>query len=246
MRKLILKMSISVDGFVGGPNGEIDWIFRSTDGAAAAWIIERLWQAGVHIMGSRTFQDMAAYWPTSTEPFAAPMNEVPKVVFSRTGALAPAGTGTTTALRDARSAAGTDPAGATAALSGEASSWTQARVARGDLAAEIANLKKEPGKDILAHGGARFAQGLVGLGLVTSTTSWSTPWRWGAGWLCSPHGGVRGRSSAFVCLRRAPRAHRRSAAEARALSTARAIGTACEPPARLRRHPDGPFDDEIE
>lgn len=192
MRKLILKMSISVDGFVGGPNGEIDWIFRSTDGAAAAWIIERLWQAGVHIMGSRTFQDMAAYWPTSTEPFAAPMNEVPKVVFSRTGALAPAGTGTTTALRDARSAAGTDPAGATAALSGEASSWTQARVARGDLAAEIANLKKEPGKDILAHGGARFAQGLVGLGLVDEYHLVVHPVALGRGLaLFSPWGGAR-------------------------------------------------------
>ena len=37
---------------------------------------------GVHIMGSRTYQDMAAHWPTSTEPDAAPMNEIPKVVFS--------------------------------------------------------------------------------------------------------------------------------------------------------------------
>ena len=166
MRKLILKMSISVDGFVGGPNGEIDWIFRSTDGAAAAWVIETLWRGGVHIMGSRTFQDMAAYWPSSTEPFAAPMNAIPKVVFSRTGVLPPIGTGTTTAFRDATNAAVTNPACAPAAPSDNASSWTQARVARGDLADEIANLKKEPGKDILAHGGAGFAQSLVRLGLV--------------------------------------------------------------------------------
>ena len=31
MRKLVLKMSVSIDGFVGGPNGEIDWILRSLD-----------------------------------------------------------------------------------------------------------------------------------------------------------------------------------------------------------------------
>jgi hypothetical protein len=34
MSRLILKMSMSVDGFVGGPNGEIDWIFRSLDTGA--------------------------------------------------------------------------------------------------------------------------------------------------------------------------------------------------------------------
>lgn len=34
-------------------------------------------------MGSRTFRDMMAYWPSSTEPYAAPMNDIPKVVFSR-------------------------------------------------------------------------------------------------------------------------------------------------------------------
>ncbi len=78
MRQLILKMSVSVDGFVGGPNGEIDWIFKSYDAGATAWEVDALWQAGVHIMGSRTFQDMAAYWPTSTEPYAAPMNENPE------------------------------------------------------------------------------------------------------------------------------------------------------------------------
>jgi dihydrofolate reductase len=50
-----------------------------------AWTLDTLGQTGVHIMGSRTFRDMAAYWPSSTEPFAAPMNEIPKVVFSKRG-----------------------------------------------------------------------------------------------------------------------------------------------------------------
>src|SRR6185503_20634961 len=98
MRQLILKMSMSVDSFVGGPNGEIDWIFKRYDAGATAWTLETLWQAGVHIMGSRTFRDMAAHWPRSTEPIAAPMNEIPKVVFTRKGLDQAA---TTQALADA-------------------------------------------------------------------------------------------------------------------------------------------------
>jgi hypothetical protein len=55
MRKLVLKMSVSVDGFVGGPNGEIDWLLRTMDKSAIDWIEETLWQAGVHIMGGVHF-----------------------------------------------------------------------------------------------------------------------------------------------------------------------------------------------
>ncbi len=83
MRKLVLKMHVSVDGFVGGPNGEVDWVFKSMDEGAMAWTVDALWQAGVHIMGSRTYYDMAAYWPTSTEPFAPPMNEIPNPACTR-------------------------------------------------------------------------------------------------------------------------------------------------------------------
>jgi hypothetical protein len=78
MRRLILKMSMSLDGFVCGPNGELDWIFRSFDDELTAWQVEALWQAGVHAMGSRTFRDMANHWPTSSEPHATPMNENPE------------------------------------------------------------------------------------------------------------------------------------------------------------------------
>jgi dihydrofolate reductase len=50
--------------------------------------------------------------------------------------------------------------------SAKVKSWTDSRVVGGDLAVEIARLKEEPGKEILAHGGARFAQSLVKLGLI--------------------------------------------------------------------------------
>jgi dihydrofolate reductase len=133
MRKVILKMHVSLDGFVATPRGELDWLLRDFDDELAAWEVEGLWRAGVHIMGRATYHEMAAHWPTSTEPFARPMNEIPKVVFSRT-------------LTETE--------------------WSGSRVADGDLAEEIARLKEEPGKDILAHGGAGFAQSLSRLRLI--------------------------------------------------------------------------------
>src|SRR6185312_17201212 len=55
---------------------------------------------------------------------------------------------------------------ASAALQPGAESWSQAYVAGGDLAEEIAKLKAEDGKPILAHGGVRFARSLIDRGLV--------------------------------------------------------------------------------
>ena len=155
MRKLILKMSMSLDGFVAGPEGQLDWLFSTGDEESKAWTVAAISNFGIHAMGRKTYRDMAAYWPTSTEPFAGPMNEVPKIVFSRKGLAA--GEATTRALLDAR-AQGT---GKEAASPEVVRSWTHPRVATGPIAEEVARLKAEPGRDILAHGGAEFAQSLV-------------------------------------------------------------------------------------
>jgi dihydrofolate reductase len=162
MRDLILKMSISIDGFVGGLDGGIKWVFDS-DQEAAAWTVETVWNASLHIMGSRTFHDMAAYWPTSTEVFAPPMNQIPKAVFSRRGPAILKAVNTTAALRDARANAGT---GQSAELQPGGESWAEAYAASGDLAEEVAKLKAQEGKPIIAHGGASFARSLVAQGLV--------------------------------------------------------------------------------
>lgn len=143
MRKLILGMFVSLDGFVGGPNGEIDWVFRSGDEATDEWIIENLREAGALAMGRRSFEEMAGYWPTADTPFAAPMNEIPKVVFTRAGL----GGG----------------AGASGAPEG---SWGNPIVAQGDLSETVARLKGQPGKDIRAMGGASLARDLAAQGLV--------------------------------------------------------------------------------
>jgi dihydrofolate reductase len=169
MRKLVLKMSTSIDGFVAGPNGELDWMFKTMDDAVTAWIVGGLLQSDVHIMGSRTFRDMAAYWPTSTEAFAAPMNAIPKIVFSRTGLDAPEAKGTTQGLNDAMRARPVPAAEPGAGAGATGGGWTAPIVASGDLADEIARLKGEdgtPGKDIMAHGGASFAQSLARSNLI--------------------------------------------------------------------------------
>ena len=133
MRKVVLQMQVSLDGYVGAPDGDVEWVFQNLDEEYEAWGVDALWQAGVHIMGGVTGRDMVEHWPTSTEPYAPPMNEIPKVIFSRKM---------------------------------EQVDWEGATIASGDLAEEIAHLKEQPGKEILAHGGASFAQSLSKLGLI--------------------------------------------------------------------------------
>jgi dihydrofolate reductase len=142
VRRLVLKMSMSLDGYVAGPDGELDWMMRTRSPEGIDWVERTLWQAGAHLIGRRTYADMVGYWPTSNDRLAAPMNAVPKIVFSRSGSLA------------------LEPR--TAPTPG----WDNTRVLGGDLAADIAALKAESGKDLLAHGGASLAQALVRLGLV--------------------------------------------------------------------------------
>ena len=162
MRDLILKMSISVDGFVSDLDGRNTWMFGA-DQEAKAWGVEYIWNASLHIMGSRSFLAMAPFWPTSTLPFAPPMNQIPKAVFSRQGPAILKTVTTTAAPDNARAHAG---AGESMELQPGGESWAQAHVASGDLAEEIARLKAQDGKPIIAHGGVSFARSLVAQGLV--------------------------------------------------------------------------------
>ena len=177
MRKLILKMSMSLDSFVAGPEGDIGWVFGE-DQEAAAWVVETVSDASLHVMGSRVFQDMAAFWPTAGGAFAPPMNRIPKAVFSKQGPAI---------LKAAAAAGGPRGAGAEAgdARAGPpqpgAESWAEAYVASGDLAQEIAGLKAGEGKPIVAHGGARFARSLVAANLIDEYALLVRPIALGAG-----------------------------------------------------------------
>lgn len=151
-RKLVLKMSVSLDGFVAGPNGEADWIFRTSGGAdSTGWVLDTLRGAGVHIMGSRSYYDMAAFWPYSEMPIAPPMNDIPKVIFSRTGIKEGAQAGRTTQAFAEAKARNAERLGVTPTAT-VLQSWAEPTVARGDLVEEILRLKEQPGNFILAHG----------------------------------------------------------------------------------------------
>jgi dihydrofolate reductase len=132
MRQVVLQMGISIDGYVASDRGH-PGASVPEDAELIRWKLDRVAKAGAHLMGRTTYQEMAAYWPSSTEPYAAPMNDIPKVVFSKTLSQA---------------------------------SWPTTRIARGDLAAEIAALKEEPGPDVIAFGGASFAAALAARDLI--------------------------------------------------------------------------------
>jgi dihydrofolate reductase len=149
MRKLIMKMSMSIDGFVSGADGSKDWLFKTGDEESLDWSVGQIREAGLIIMGRKSFQTMAPYWPTATGPFAQPMNEIPKGVFTKKGFK------------------GLDPVHATTSEQSSAiTSWASARVFDGDLAEEISKLKTTPGKPIVAIGGSGFMQSLIATSLI--------------------------------------------------------------------------------
>jgi dihydrofolate reductase len=134
MRDVILYMSMSLDGFVGSDR-EHPGMAIPEGAELKQWKLDRIRNAGAHLMGRVTYEEMSSYWPHSDDPYAAPMNDIPKVVFSKT-------------LTDAEAA------------------WPVTRVARGDLATEIAAVKAEAGPDAIVWGGSRLASALAAADLI--------------------------------------------------------------------------------
>ncbi|MCX6149620.1 MAG: dihydrofolate reductase family protein [Ignavibacteriales bacterium] len=126
-------LRVSLDGYIRAADGDLSWIFHTYDDELKSWEVDLLWQAGTHIMGCNLYDEMAAYWPASNEAFAPPMNEIPKVVYSK---------------------------------SMKQADWKDTQVYNGDLVKGIAQLKQEPGKEILVHGGASFIHSLSKYGLI--------------------------------------------------------------------------------
>ena len=84
MASLVLKMSISLDGYIAPADGSSGWeaTGRSPDGAE--WVSDTLSNARAHLVGAATYTRWADFWPRQSGPIAAAMNEIPKVVFSKT------------------------------------------------------------------------------------------------------------------------------------------------------------------
>jgi len=82
MRRVIVAMSMSLDGFVAPAKGAPDHRALPEDPALKMIKLDWLRQVGTHTMGRVTYEQMAAHWPSSTSDYAGPMNDLPKVVFS--------------------------------------------------------------------------------------------------------------------------------------------------------------------
>ena len=87
MRKLKLQMQTSVDGFVAGPNGEMDWMTWDWDDALKGHVDALTASVDCMLLGRKLAE---GFIPASAErlkagdPSAAVFVETPKVVFSRT------------------------------------------------------------------------------------------------------------------------------------------------------------------
>jgi dihydrofolate reductase len=137
MRKVTYSMGVSLDGFIAGPGGEIDW--SAPDEELHRFHNEQTRELGAHLCGRRLYETMV-YWetadrnPSAGEPeleFARIWQSLPKIVFSKT-------------LEQVEG---------------------NARLVRDGVAEEVAKLKQQPGKD-LAVGGAGLASTVMKLGLI--------------------------------------------------------------------------------
>ncbi|HEV2857651.1 MAG TPA: dihydrofolate reductase family protein [Solirubrobacterales bacterium] len=133
-RRLILHMSLSLDGFAAHRNHELDWLTpeegRLPDHGAQRhrMNLELLSQVGLIVMGRGAYEEFFKGWGDSDNPMARLMNSLPKLVFSQ---------------------------------SLPAVEWNNATLTRRPLAEEIPERKAEGGKDIVVFGGARIANSLI-------------------------------------------------------------------------------------
>ena len=140
MRNLIFFMHTSLDGFVAGPNGEMDWI--NVDDSMFDFVAEMTDQADTALYGRVTYQMMQSYWPTAADKPNATKhdiehsnwyNNVAKVVLSKT--MSETGLDNTTIIS-------------------------------GQLADNINKLKQQEGKRILIFGSPGASQSLLNQGLI--------------------------------------------------------------------------------
>jgi dihydrofolate reductase len=138
-RKVILSMQMTLDGYVAGPNDEMEWMKESED----EWkdLFNDLKEADTYLLGRKMYPIYSQHWQKvlhnpgskgSESEFAKLADKTQHIVFTN-GDFKP--------------------------------DWKNTRVAH-DVQEEIANLKKQPGENIIAWGGANFASNLIKLGLV--------------------------------------------------------------------------------
>jgi dihydrofolate reductase len=147
MRKVIANEFMSLDGVVQAPGGADEdtsggfehggWHLRYFDDPSQKWVLESIVEAGGFLLGRRTYEIFAAYWPKAPEEeqvIAQPLNTKPKYVASTT---------LTVPLE-----------------------WQNSTVLQGDIAEAVAALKQEDGADVHVIGSAELVRTLIEQGLV--------------------------------------------------------------------------------
>lgn len=89
MRKLLVFNQVTLDGYFSGVNGDISWAKANQDEEWNGFVAENARSGGVLVFGRITYELMKSYWPTpealKNNPIVADqMNNLPKIVFSRT------------------------------------------------------------------------------------------------------------------------------------------------------------------
>jgi dihydrofolate reductase len=149
MRRLKLQMQITIDGFVAGPEGQLDWMTRAMDERLLAFMNDLVDTSDTILLGRKMTEGFVTYWehvitrPDSPEySFGRKMVETQKVVFSKTVSRV-----------DGRNV----------------------RVENGPLVEAVGRLKSEAGKDLLVYGGATFVSSLIEHGLIDELNLFVNP-----------------------------------------------------------------------
>jgi dihydrofolate reductase len=84
VRKLFWQMNVTLDGFIEGPNRELNYTAEMADPDFDSYASDMLRSIDGMLLGRRTYELFAGYWPSATGQDADRMNELSKIVFSRT------------------------------------------------------------------------------------------------------------------------------------------------------------------
>lgn len=140
MRKLKLQVQMTLDGYIAGPNGEMDWMTFNWDDELKKYVEEITEPVDCIVLGRKLAEGFIPHWAAVAANQENPeltagkkFTDTPKIVFSKT-------------LRE--------------------SAWDNTVLAKGDLAQEINALKNREGQDLIAYGGATFASALIRHGLI--------------------------------------------------------------------------------
>jgi dihydrofolate reductase len=137
MRKIVLLMHVSIDGFVAGPAGEMDWIRFSGD--VWEYVESITGEADTALYGANTYAMMESHWPTAADAPQATKRDIDH----------------------ARWANNVEQIAFSTQL--EATSWANSRIVREDVAKEMGELKSRPGTNLLMLGSPTLAQSFMRL-----------------------------------------------------------------------------------